>query len=54
MLFLIQVPFAVVAGLGVFLSIPAMESGGKPKVGSLKERLARIDYLGAALLVSLL
>ncbi|CAM1501024.1 Fc.00g101860.m01.CDS01 [Cosmosporella sp. VM-42] len=49
-LFMVQVPFAVVAGLGVYLSMPAMDSGGKTKTGSVKQRLARIDYLGAILL----
>ena len=49
---MVQVPFAVVAGLGVYLSVPTMEAGGNAKKGSVKERLARIDYLGASLLVS--
>ncbi|KAF7561290.1 hypothetical protein G7046_g2856 [Stylonectria norvegica] len=51
-LFWIQIPFATAAGLGVYLSIPStMESGGGVGEGSTREKLARIDYLGASLLI---
>lgn len=51
-----QVPLSVVAGLGVYLSIPkSFKSGqgtGADDDHSLAEKLKRIDYLGAILLVS--
>lgn len=51
-LFWAQVPLAFVAGLGVYNSLPrSLDSRETPK-GSVGEKLARIDYLGAMLLVS--
>ncbi|CAJ2503007.1 Uu.00g104010.m01.CDS01 [Anthostomella pinea] len=53
-LFWIQVPLSLVAGLGVFFSIPgSMTSGQGSKVTStLGTKLKRIDYLGALLLTA--
>lgn len=51
-LFLGQVPFSILAGSGVFLSMPTIDSGNNTSKGmTLKQRLARIDYLGATLMV---
>ncbi|WAO89384.1 MFS domain-containing protein [Fusarium falciforme] len=51
-LFWAQVPFAFVAGLGVYNSLPcSLDSRETPK-GSIREKLARIDYLGAILLTT--
>ncbi|KAI8718633.1 MFS domain-containing protein [Fusarium sp. LHS14.1] len=51
-LFWAQVPFAFVAGLGVHNSLPhSLDSRETPK-GSIREKLARIDYLGATLLTT--
>ena len=51
-----QVPLSVVAGLGVYLSIPKSfksgQSTGADDDYSLAEKLKRIDYPGAILLVS--
>ena len=49
-----QVPLALIAGLGVFLSIPStFESGGSKgaKDANLYDKLRGIDYAGAVLLV---
>ncbi|KAF5011424.1 hypothetical protein FDECE_2487 [Fusarium decemcellulare] len=51
-LFWIQVPCALVAGLGLFGSIPKSASSGGVLNSSVKEKLARIDYLGAVLLTT--
>ncbi|KAH9900251.1 MFS general substrate transporter [Xylariomycetidae sp. FL2044] len=50
-LFWIQTPVAVLAGLGLFFSVPATLSSSavQPK-GTLKDKLRRIDYLGAVVL----
>ncbi|RSM03673.1 hypothetical protein CEP52_007231 [Fusarium oligoseptatum] len=51
-LFWAQVPFAFIAGLGVYNSLPSsLDSRETPK-GSVGEKLARIDYLGAILLTT--
>ncbi|KAI5462711.1 major facilitator superfamily domain-containing protein [Mariannaea sp. PMI_226] len=49
-LFWIQVPFAIATGLGVHLSVPSTVESGIGQKDSVKERLGRIDYLGASLL----
>lgn len=46
-----QIPFAIVTGLGVFISIP-YEAERHDSKSSTLQKLARIDYLGAGLLVS--
>jgi len=46
-----QIPFAFATGLGVFISIPAAAEAHDTKT-STRQKLARIDYLGAGLLVS--
>lgn len=46
-----QIPFAIVTGLGVFISIP-YEAETHDNKSSTLQKLARIDYLGAGLLVS--
>jgi len=54
-LFGMQVPLALIAGLGVFLSIPStFESGGSKgaKDANLYDKLRGIDYAGAVLLTS--
>ncbi|EMR72101.1 putative mfs multidrug transporter protein [Eutypa lata UCREL1] len=55
-LFYVQVPLSVVAGLGVYLSIPKSfksgQSTGADDDYSLAEKLKRIDYLGAILLTA--
>ena len=52
-MFLIQAPLAVLGGIGLLLSTSNM--AGKPegrRKGSIKSKLAGIDYLGMATLVS--
>ncbi|KAJ4267461.1 hypothetical protein NW762_003568 [Fusarium torreyae] len=44
-----QIPFAFATGLGVFISIPAAAETHDTKT-STRQKLARIDYLGAGLL----
>ncbi|KAF7538654.1 hypothetical protein G7Z17_g12592 [Cylindrodendrum hubeiense] len=44
------VPAALLAGLGVYLSLPSALELGTANRGSWKQKLARIDYLGASLL----
>ncbi|KAI0473019.1 major facilitator superfamily domain-containing protein [Xylariaceae sp. FL0804] len=52
-LFWIQVPFALLAGLGVFLALPgSFKSSHGSKEGSLSTKLKRIDYLGAVFLAA--
>jgi len=53
-LFWIQAPLAVLAGIGIFFSIPKSFTSGRKNVGeqSIATKLAKIDYLGAAVLVS--
>lgn len=46
-----QIPFAFATGLGVFVSIPAAAEPHDTKT-PLKQKLARIDYLGAGLLTT--
>ncbi|PTD03290.1 hypothetical protein FCULG_00009683 [Fusarium culmorum] len=46
-----QIPFAIATGLGVFISIPAAAEPHDNKT-PLGQKLARIDYLGAALLTT--
>lgn len=56
-LFWVQIPVALIAGVGVFLSIPASVSSNDvhgSSSRSLTEKLMGIDYLGAALLVQLI
>lgn len=48
-LFWAQAPFALVTGFGIYLAVPTSESEDR---GTVMERLKRIDYLGASLLVS--
>lgn len=49
-LFWIQVPVALIAGLAVYLSLPTAVESGTVDRGSWKQKLVRIDYLGACLL----
>ncbi|KAF3353489.1 Vacuolar basic amino acid transporter 1 like protein [Verticillium longisporum] len=52
LLFGIQAPIALAAGLGVFLSLPSsFKSGHKSSEKSIREKLARIDYAGAIALM---
>ncbi|KAI0896692.1 MFS general substrate transporter [Annulohypoxylon nitens] len=52
-LFGIQVPLSLIAGLAIFLSIPAsFSSSHRAKEGTLAMKLKRIDYPGAILLTS--
>lgn len=53
-LFWIQAPMSVLAGIGIFFSIPKSFTSGHKEVGeqSIATRLAKIDYLGAVVLVS--
>ncbi|KAK7739829.1 hypothetical protein SLS62_011198 [Diatrype stigma] len=55
-LFYVQVPLSIIAGLGVFLSIPKSFTSGQANEDddkyTLVEKLKRIDYLGAILLTS--
>lgn len=52
-LFWIQVPPSLVAGLGIYFSIPSSFSSGQGfKEGSLTTKLKRIDYAGALFLIS--
>ncbi|KAM5352187.1 hypothetical protein ACJ41O_004910 [Fusarium nematophilum] len=52
-IFWIQVPLALIAGLGLYLSIPStLDSDGAARKGLVGERLARVDYLGAVLLIT--
>lgn len=50
-------PIGIVAGAGVYFSLPSnMQPGGGGtlyKPGSVRQKLARIDYLGAFLLASI-
>ncbi|KAG5746676.1 hypothetical protein H9Q70_010642 [Fusarium xylarioides] len=46
-----QIPFAFTTGLGVFISIPAAAEAHDTKT-STRQKLARIDYLGAGLLTT--
>ncbi|KAL5584894.1 hypothetical protein FOVSG1_014283 [Fusarium oxysporum f. sp. vasinfectum] len=46
-----QIPFAFATGLGVFISIPAAAEAHDTKT-STRQKLARIDYLGAGLLTT--
>lgn len=51
-LFWIQSPLALVFGTGIFFSIPThFTSGQKDDGSSVRQKLARIDYLGAVTLV---
>jgi hypothetical protein len=52
-LFWIQSPLAVIAGIGIFFSIPKSFTGGQKHIGdlSVSQKLAKVDYLGAVLLV---
>jgi hypothetical protein len=52
-LFWLQVPAGMIAGLGVYLSIPKTFAADQKSQGdSVMAKLRNIDYLGAALLVS--
>lgn len=55
-LFWIQCPLALVAGVGIFFSIPKSFTSGKHSnaEGSIRAKLAKIDYLGAFTLVRFL
>ncbi|TVY73222.1 MFS thioclapurine efflux transporter tcpA, partial [Lachnellula suecica] len=55
-LFWIQTPLAVIAGTGIFFSIPKSFTSGQKDVGdqSIAAKLAKIDYLGAATLTTCL
>jgi len=50
----IQGPLSLISGLGVFFSIPKTFTGGEEGEGSIRVKLARIDYLGAFTLVCFL
>ena len=54
-LFLMQTPLALVAGLCIFFSIPKTFTTGTPSVDrqSMRQKLVRVDYGGAILLVKL-
>ncbi|KAK8014639.1 Major facilitator superfamily transporter [Apiospora arundinis] len=50
-LFAIQVPAGIIAGLGVYFAIPkSFSSGQNGKEATIKEKLKKIDYLGAIVL----
>lgn len=51
-LFLAQVPIALLAGLGVYLSIPVFATAGPTKDRSTLQKLRSIDYAGALSLVA--
>ncbi|KAI1483123.1 MFS general substrate transporter [Daldinia eschscholtzii] len=52
-LFWVQVPPSLIAGLGIYFSIPhTFSSGQVSKEGSLSTKLKRIDYAGAAFLTA--
>ncbi|KAM0287232.1 hypothetical protein ACHAQH_000546 [Verticillium albo-atrum] len=52
LLFGIQAPVALAAGLGVFFSLPSsFKSGHESSEKSIREKLARIDYAGSLVLV---
>ena len=51
-LFWVQSPIAILAGIGVFLSIPAFATSSHMKDKTTLQKLAGIDYAGAGLLVS--
>ncbi|KAF4616203.1 hypothetical protein G7Y89_g15203 [Cudoniella acicularis] len=55
-LFWIQSPLALLAGIGLFFSIPKSFTSGHKDAGdeSMASKLARIDYLGAAILTACL
>ncbi|PSS27452.1 hypothetical protein M430DRAFT_79706, partial [Amorphotheca resinae ATCC 22711] len=55
-LFWIQCPLALVAGVGIFFSIPKSFTSGKHSnaEGSIRAKLAKIDYLGAFTLMATL
>ncbi|KAE9378132.1 MFS general substrate transporter [Stipitochalara longipes BDJ] len=48
----IQGPLSLISGLGLFFSIPKTFTGGEEGEGSIRTKLARIDYLGAFTLVT--
>lgn len=52
-LFWIQGPLAMIAGVAIFLSIPKSFTSGQKGAGegSIRTKLAKIDYLGAIMLV---
>lgn len=51
-LFAVQVPAGLIAGLGVYFAIPkSFSSGQGGKEATVKEKLKKIDYLGAVVLV---
>ena len=53
MLFWIQAPIAAAAGLGLYLALPPQVGvDEQSKNGSFREKVLKIDYLGAAMLVS--
>ncbi|KPM34662.1 hypothetical protein AK830_g11920 [Neonectria ditissima] len=49
-LFWIQVPVSLAAGLGVYLSVPESMGSGAATRGTWRQKLDRIDFLGASLL----
>ncbi|KAK8120596.1 Major facilitator superfamily transporter [Apiospora kogelbergensis] len=50
-LFAVQVPAGLIAGLGVYFAIPkSFSSGQGGKEATVKEKLKKIDYLGAVVL----
>lgn len=52
-LFWIQAPIAAAAGLGLYLALPPQVGvDEQSKNGSFREKVLKIDYLGAAMLVS--
>ena len=53
-LFWVQSPLAIVAGIGVYLSIPIFAASSHAKDKTTLQKLAGIDYAGAVLLVSVL
>lgn len=55
-LFWVQAPLALVAATGLFLSIPSSFTSGKHAGSerSIKSKLAKVDYLGAVLLIATL
>lgn len=51
----VQAPLATFFCLGVFFSIPTtFTTGGEEEDGSIREKLAKIDYLGAVVLVRII
>ena len=51
-LFLSQLPVGVLAGIGVYFSVPSFSVHASSKGKTTLQKLAGIDYLGAFMMVS--